>query len=180
MIDHKILLPIMNSQALDQIYNPRLQQLRMKIQRYNYTAHWVKGKENVDADALSRSPIAKPVQDEMVDTVGIVHAISSSEFMDPRLSEVHQAIDKEYSDLKQVILDGFPSEKAQLPIRLRCYWHMREKLSIDDDLIVCGKRLVILHQLTKNVLTRLARAHMGAAKTKARARETFWWPNIDL
>ena len=139
--DHKPLLPIMNSQALDQISNPRLQRLRMKIQRYNYTAQWVRGKENQDADALSRYPVAKPTQDEMVETVGVVHAIHASEateVTDLRLSEIHQTADndKEYSDLKQMILNGFPSEKAQVPVHLRSYWHMRDKLSIDDDLVV--------------------------------------------
>ena len=179
--DHKPLLPIMNSQALDQISNPRLQRLRMKIQRYNYTAQWVKGKDNQDADALSRYPITKPTQDEMVQTVGVVHAIKATDPTDLRLSEIHQVADsdKEYSDLKQMILNGFPSEKAQLPVHLRSYWHMHDKLSIDDDLVVCGKRLVIPLMLRKVVLNHLTRAHMGAAKTKARAREIVWWPNID-
>ena len=38
--DHKPLIPILNSYSLDQIQNPRLQRLRMKLQRFNYSAQW--------------------------------------------------------------------------------------------------------------------------------------------
>ena len=55
--DHKPLIPILNSYALDKLDNPRLIRLRLKMQRYAFTARWIPGKENQDSVALSRAPI---------------------------------------------------------------------------------------------------------------------------
>ena len=64
--DHKPLIPILNSYALDKLDNPRLLRLRLKMQRYAFTARWIPGKENQDSDALSRAPIAPATpQDEL-------------------------------------------------------------------------------------------------------------------
>ena len=59
--DHKPLIPILNSKQLDEIENPRLQRLRMKILEYTFVAAWVKGKDNEKPDALSRAPVSQPM-----------------------------------------------------------------------------------------------------------------------
>ena len=58
--DHHPLIPILNSHRLDEIENPRLQRLRMKIMGYKFTAEWVKGTSNNAPDALSRNPTSDP------------------------------------------------------------------------------------------------------------------------
>ena len=55
--DHRPLIPILNDYSLDKLDNPRILRLRLKMQRYQFTARWVRGKENLDADALSRAPV---------------------------------------------------------------------------------------------------------------------------
>jgi hypothetical protein len=39
--DHKLLIPILNSYAMDKLDNPRLLRLRLKMQRYSFVARWV-------------------------------------------------------------------------------------------------------------------------------------------
>jgi hypothetical protein len=71
--DHKPLIPILNSYALDKLDNPRLLQLWLKMQRYAFTARWIPGKENFDSDALSRAPIAAATaQDELAEGASFV------------------------------------------------------------------------------------------------------------
>jgi hypothetical protein len=53
--DHRPLIPILNEYSLDKLDNPRLLRLRLKMARYNFTARWVPGNRNIEADALSRS-----------------------------------------------------------------------------------------------------------------------------
>ena len=48
--DHNPLVPILNSHRLDEIENPCLQRLRTRLMAYNFTAEWLKGKENSMAD----------------------------------------------------------------------------------------------------------------------------------
>ena len=56
---------------------------------------------------------------------------------------------------------------------------MHHSLTIDEDLIVFGCRLLIPRQMRKSVLNQLHEAHQGAVHTKQRARLTVYWPGID-
>jgi len=61
--DHNPLIPILNHHHLDEIENPRLQRLKMKLMAYNFTAEWVKGTKNDAPDILSRNPVKDPSPD---------------------------------------------------------------------------------------------------------------------
>ena len=54
-----------------------------------------------------------------------------------------------------------------------------EQLSLDNDLIVYGCRLLIPTTMRHQVLTNLHEAHQGALGTKQRARLTIYWPGLD-
>ena len=58
--DNDPLIPILNSHRLDEIKNPRLQRLRTSLMAFNFTAQWLKGKDNEAADTLSRHPHQVP------------------------------------------------------------------------------------------------------------------------
>ena len=58
--DHTPLIPILNDYALDKLGYPRHLRLRLKIQRYVFTARWIPGKTNLGANALSRTHIDQP------------------------------------------------------------------------------------------------------------------------
>ena len=49
VVDHNPLVPILNDYVMD---NRRLLRLRLKMQRYAFTARSISGKHNMDADAL--------------------------------------------------------------------------------------------------------------------------------
>jgi hypothetical protein len=64
--DHQPLIPILNSKGIADVENPRLQRLMMKMLPYTFTAEWVKGKDHLAADALSRFPVDEPcLEDEL-------------------------------------------------------------------------------------------------------------------
>ena len=44
--------------------------------------------------------------------------------------------DDEYQKLKQTIVTGFPGTKGELDDAVRPYWAMRDRPTVDDDLIV--------------------------------------------
>ena len=91
----------------------------------------------------------------------------------------HADQDQEYQQLKQLIFQGFPDHRSQLSELCRRYWHAREHLSIDDDLIVFGCRLLIPTTLRQKILADLHESHQGSVRTKQRARLTVYWPGID-
>ena len=91
----------------------------------------------------------------------------------------HAEQDEEYQLLRTFILDGFPKQRKQLPESCRRYWNVHQQLSLDDDLIVYGCRLLIATKMRHQVLTNLHKAHQGALRTKQRACLTIYWPGLD-
>ena len=81
--------------------------------------------------------------------------------------------------LKGFILNGFPTHHHQLPEPCRKYCNVRQHLTLDDNLIVNGCRLLIPTQMRKEVLSQLHESHQGSVRTKQRARLTVHWPEID-
>ena len=70
--------------------------------------------------------------------------------------------------------------KASSPCRFaEKVLRIKDHLSIDDDLIVYGCRLLIPTSLRATLLSRLHDAHQGIARSQARARLTIYWPGID-
>ena len=56
---------------------------------------------------------------------------------------------------------------------------MRDELSIDDELILYGVRIIVPGLARKDVLEQLHTAHQGIERTKRRARQTVYWPGIN-
>jgi len=73
-------------------------------------------------------------------------------------------------------LNGFPKQHKQLPESCKRYWNVHQQLTVDDDLIVYGYRLLIPTKMRHQVLTNL---YEGALRTKQRAHLTIYWPGID-
>ena len=66
--DYNPLLAILNNRRFDEIENPRLQRLRIKLMPYNFSAHWQKGILHNSPDALSRYPNSEPASvDELAE-----------------------------------------------------------------------------------------------------------------
>ena len=87
--------------------------------------------------------------------------------------------DDQYRRLLHYIREGFPEHQHQLPEDCRSFWGVRNLLSVDEDLIVYGCRLVIPARMRREVLSQLHEAHQGSVRTKQRARLSVYWPGID-
>ena len=187
---------ILNDYTLDQLDNQRLLRLRLKMSRFSFRARWVHGKEKIEADALSRSPVDQPTKDDLLGedpmaytaqkaVVGIIAewAGSKERPTDITLDSIKAAAaaDHDLQDLRSTIMNGFPNEKTNLPVNLRPYWDKRESLAIDDhdDMIVCGARVVIPRAKVPEMLKILVGMHQGATKMRQRARLSVYWPNMD-
>jgi transposase InsO family protein len=188
--DHKPLVPILNDHSLDKLDNPRILRLRLKMQRYQFKARWVPGKENVEADALSRAPVdTASKEDELAEgaasfsaKLALINAISGSDaaVLDPVLERIKMAAqkDKQMIELRETIINGFPNDKCNLSLTLRPFWNIRSQLAIDetDGMIVAGARVVIPAECRQPLLQDLINMHQGATKLRQRARMSVYWP----
>ena len=189
--DHHPLVPILNSHRLDEIENPRLQRLRNQIISYNLTAQWIKGTMNNAPDALSRYPISDPAPHEQLaefdhqgnpePSIAAMRVTAMDKSDSIRLEDLRKMADtdQEYQQLLHLVRNGFPEHRHQIPEQCRPYWNTRTHLSIEDNLIVYGCRLLIPRAMRRQILQEIHASHQGEVRTKLRAKLVVYWPGLN-
>jgi len=200
--DHRPLIPILNDYALSEIENKRLQRLKMKLSGFTFEAHWIDGKANVEADALSRAPVhqAKPEDelDEEFETLTTsleaLHHLNLPEeidfayvetmevYINDKLNEdVREAgeSDVDYKQVKAWLMDRYQPHPDTIKPNVAPYYRQLDRFSLDGSNLLCyDDRLVIPEGLRSRYLDHLVRLHASPAKMKSRARKTIWWPHM--
>ena len=86
--------------------------------------------------------------------------------------------DTALQDLMVAIEEGTPASKDLLPPPIQSYFHMWNSLTIVDDVVCCGSRVVIPEALRQQCLQALHSAHQGTSGMMARAASSVYWPGI--
>ncbi|XP_044592420.1 uncharacterized protein K02A2.6-like isoform X2 [Cotesia glomerata] len=76
----------------------------------------------------------------------------------------------------QYIKNGWPSKVDD---EFTPYKNRARELSIENDCVMWGHRVVVPKTLQKQMLNELHSIHFGIVKMKAMARSFVWWPSID-
>ena len=186
--DHRSLVPILNNYSLDQVENPRLVRLLLKIRPFQFIASWRKGTAIAVAVALSRNPVALPVDEDQFGedpslscrSLCICLSQTDNPRVDLRFAELRSAVqlDPDYQTLADFIQNGFPRTSRRLPPALAPFWNGREHLTVDQGIILNGSRIVIPASLRSSVVEDLHAAHQGIVRMKARARQIVYWPGM--
>ncbi len=190
--DHMPLVPILSKYSLPQITNKRLQRLRTKIDHLQFNITWIKGKDNSEADTLSRAPFRKPSKSDQIDkhendiyekeniakfclnAIEMNSENKNENDLDAQLKEIVEASrnDETYQELKNLIKTGFPPIKTNLMANMTPFWHAKEDLHFDEDgLIVFQEQLFIPKSLRIVILERLLLMHQSTEKMISRARQ---------
>lgn len=180
--DHKPLVTLLNSKELAKM-PPRLQRFKMRMMRFDAQVHYVPGKQQTSADALSRAPVETPGKNDVNLVEEVESYASESTFNIPatmqRLEEIREAqkADEVCAQVREYCIKGWPDYMPHKPI-LKNYYEQRGHLSVVDDLLIYDERIVIPRDLRLNILERLHQGHLGITKCRARARESVWWPGL--
>lgn len=158
----------------------RLQAMKLRLQKYDITVKYHKGKEMHIADTLSRaypSDTGTDKQDDIVDVNVIQHISVSPE----RVKEIqlHTAKDETLQALRKAIVEGWPDLINELPPVVGRYASYRSELSFTDGIILRGDRIVVPQTLRKSMLEKLHSSHLGITGTRRRAAECLYWPNMN-
>ena len=85
--------------------------------------------------------------------------------------------DKILSKIYHFVLSGWPKEIKD--IFLKPYFRKRDEISIVNNVLVWGNRVIIPENVQNSVLQMLHNSHMGIVKMKSLARSYVWWPNLN-
>ena len=92
--------------------------------------------------------------------------IETMPLSDNRLKQIREATqaDDQLTNLQQMILWGWPAERHQCPSDIRPFWNNRAELSVAEDVVFKGTRIVIHRVPRKYILLKVHEGHMGIGK----------------
>jgi hypothetical protein len=143
--DHKMLVGLLENPIAN--CSPRIQRMRLQLQRFDFRLVYKPGKELFIADTLSRAPSPRLFNDDVTqdseDQVHhVLHSLVTSVSTRKRYAEA-TALDPSLQLLKTVIQKGWPEKRAQCPAAVKPYWSVRSELSMVEGILLCGSRLVV-------------------------------------
>ena len=155
---------------------PRLQQMLLCMQKYDYTMCYKPGKDMVLADHLSHFP-----SNTNYLPIPLAQNIQHIQLSTAELDVIRGSVEHDpvYSTIYCLTLRGWPDQVQDVPHVARHFWGMRDELSIDDGLLLKGTRVCIPPELLKRTLADLHGSHQGVSRMQAQAREDVYWPGID-
>ena len=156
----------------------RLQRLLLRLLVYDVILTYRCGRQMQLADTLSRAylPLTDATPFEM--EVQSVNMVQDLPLAAARLDDVqaHTVKDDTLKVLTRVILEGWPEDKTAIPAAAMPYFSVRDELSVQNGIILRGKRALIPKSLRHDMLRRIHMSHMGVERCLRRARECVYWP----
>ena len=156
----------------------RIQRMMLKLQPYDLRLVHVSGKKIGLADCLSRLPL-NVTGEKLVDEELMVCKVDTLAYKNHDVIAAATAADESLQALKKVILQGWPSAKAELNPLVAPYWNIREEISTYNGIIFKGERICIPASLRPQMLTAIHKSHLGMVKCKQRARDLIYWPGMN-
>ena len=179
LTDHKPLIAISKKALVNA--PPHLQRLLLRMNNYNVSLKWIPGKEMIFADHLSRN--IGPNQSNEPTCSGLdlkIQDIYLNASEDRCISLAKETEnDETLITLKNMVLKGWPDKRDECPEILKPYWTYRDELSILDGLVLKGTRIIIPNSCRDDVLDKVHEGHFGIERTKLRARDTVYWPQMN-
>ena len=88
-----------------------------------------------------------------------------------------QASDAACCRVKEYCLSSWPRKERMEP-ELIPYWKARKYLTLKDDLLLYGNRIVIPTPLRKETLEKVHAGHQGIERCQLRVKYSVWWPGV--
>ena len=181
--DHRPLLASLQTKRLDSL-TPRLQRFKMRLGRYDYSITYIPGKEQSVPDALSRAPI-----DSMQTFMGTEiedYNVFSVQSMPISPNQLENVIREQQKDpVLSKLIEFFKKNKGKeiskndFPLEIREFMPMFHEITIVENILLRGKKIVIPTSMRKEMLRRIHQGHQGIVKCQRLARDALWWPRIN-
>lgn len=180
LTDHRPLTTILHpSKATPSMAAARLQRWALLLAAHNYTIQYKSANDHGNADGLSRLPL--PVEHKDKKDAVEIYLIKKMDTLPVCSSDIRKETraDPILCRVKEMVSTGlFPPTKDSETV-LKPYLMRKEELSLMQDCLMWGQRVIVPSNLRQRVLEDLHTGHPGVVKMKALARSYIWWPNID-
>ena len=146
----------------------------LKLQRYSLKVVYKKGAELYVADQLSRAYIPEVPHDHLEEELEVNVVLPVS---DEKLQALKDATKKDevLKKLRNLIEFGWPEHRKEVDQSVASYWDFKEYLTVRDDLLFKGDRLIVPESMKEDMLKTIHQGHFGSEACKRRAREVLFW-----
>ena len=187
--DHQPLLSIFSPKKGIPVHTAnRLQRWATLLIGYDFELRYIQTAKFGHVDALSRLIAShsenKPEEDAVIACIetdfDVKQVFTQTVRNLPVTSAVvrsETAMDPLLQQIKYYLLNGWPQK--DIPTACKPFWYRRDSMTLVNDCLLFGERVVIPTSLQKRVIEQLHSGHPGVARMKAVARRYAYWPNID-
>ena len=178
--DHKPLVPLLGYKDLDKL-PPRILRFRLRMDRFSYNIIHVPGKLMYTADTLSRTPSSETGDTTLQELAEIMVETCVEQLPASRQRiDTYRKAQKEDEICSRVILycNGTWPNKFQIEHKLRAYWKIRNELTVYNNLLLKGQRIVVPKKLQKETIVKIHQGHQGMERCRLRAKQSVWWPEM--
>ncbi|CAH2104645.1 unnamed protein product [Euphydryas editha] len=160
------------SKGIPTLAAQRLQHWALILESYDYNIEHRKSEFLQPADTLSRLPINNIVLD--------INSNVSTNELPINMFDIaqHTLYDSVLAKVTKFTKEGWPhycKDPAISP-----YFKIRNYVSINENCLMFGSRLIVPQKCQQQVLNLLHEGHPGIVRSKMLARSLFWWPSMSL
>lgn len=177
--DHKPLVPMFNNPSAN--LSIRMECWMMRKQAFNVTVQYLPGTHNA-ADYLSRHPPSgTPVNTKPTRVAERYVNMTINSVKDILIPPEEIRIETRNDPDLQEAIHGIKTNKwHRTPVTIQQqYGHIREELSVKDDIVLRGNRICLPRSLWKRAVKLAHEGHQGMTKTKQLLRMYVWFPTMD-
>ena len=181
--DHKPLLSLFSEhQAVNPQASARIQRWALTLSMYEYTLQFKRSEDHANADALSRLPLPEHPESVPlpVETIFLMECLDSSPVTASQI-RLWTKRDPLLARVLKFTKEGWPEaclEELNMD-DLKPFSSRRMELSVQDDCLLWGSRVVVPLPGRLPILRELHEGHPGISRMKSLARMVVWWPGMD-
>lgn len=178
--DHKPLITIIEKKSMNDI-SARLQRMVMKLLKFDVIIKYNPGPYMYIADALSRAFLPHTIPEDPCKQINIhnltafVPMTSNTRNMFMRAYEMDETL----ICVKKFLVEGWP-EKNSLNPDLKHYYKLKNDIYMENEFLFFLHKLIVPKSLRNLMLKYLHAAHSGIEKTRQRARQIVYWPQMSI
>ncbi|KAL5477033.1 hypothetical protein EMCRGX_G023772 [Ephydatia muelleri] len=178
--DHKPLQFLFSeTKPVPTMASSRIQRWALTLSAYNYQMVFRPGKNQGNADGLSRLPLAEAPEEVPTpgDTILMLQAFSDMSSVVTATS-IRRWTDKDpvLSVVRRMVLHGWRTQSNE---QFKPYECRKSELSVEDGCILWGSRVVVPPPGRVPIIKILHDGHPGVSRMKSLARSVVWWPGLD-
>lgn len=163
--DHKCLSHVLNGSFTGSKAPARIVRWSYRLLPYTFNVQYVTGRTNYIADALSRRPVEEANSNEQTVSTCII----TNDFGLVTVPELLQATgeDRMLKEVMELVKDEW---RSKVDVELKPYYLVRHELSIMDDLLFRGERVVAPVIVRSRLIHHAHQGHVGIIKVKQNLR----------